>query len=132
MLILYKVHRLHPRGCRTLSGTSRKTIGAVRVTCFNGERRRENEVLRTALQREDIPTVVCYPVCIHKMALYSAYPTSEAAYPVAEKAVSEVISLPLNPKLCKGLQEKIVGVLLRCATIITTLASQNSDKQTQG
>lgn len=84
-------------------------------SCFNGDGSRGNETMRTALQREGIPTIVYYPVLIHNMKPYSSYPTSEAGYPVAEKAVAEVLSLPMNPNLCEELQAKIVNMLLHCA-----------------
>jgi dTDP-4-amino-4,6-dideoxygalactose transaminase len=62
------------------------------------------------LKNQGIPTMVYYPTPIHKLPVFQ-----NAGYPQfieAEKAASEVLSLPLWPEITLDLQQKIASQLI--------------------
>jgi dTDP-4-amino-4,6-dideoxygalactose transaminase len=70
----------------------------------DGKRDRIQEYMRTA----GIATAVYYPVPIHRMPMYDYAP---GMYPSAEKASSEVLSLPLWPQIGEEKQKRVVQAL---------------------
>jgi dTDP-4-amino-4,6-dideoxygalactose transaminase len=59
----------------------------------------ERDRLAAALAERGVATLIHYPVPIHLQRAYSDLGLREGAYPVAEAAASEVLSLPMFPQL---------------------------------
>jgi len=72
----------------------------IRVT---GGRR---DALREYLARRGIATMVYYPTPLHRLPVYAG---AEARCPAAELASTEVLSLPLWPRITEDLQSRIVS-----------------------
>jgi UDP-2-acetamido-2-deoxy-ribo-hexuluronate aminotransferase len=71
----------------------------------------DREKLQEKLQENGIPTAVYYPVCLHEQPVYAHLGYSRGSFPVAEKAGSEVLSLPMHPWLESEDQDKIVETI---------------------
>jgi dTDP-4-amino-4,6-dideoxygalactose transaminase len=52
-----------------------------------------------------------YPVPVHLSSAFAGLGYSEGAFPVAEQAAGEVLSLPLFPEITPAQQERVVSVL---------------------
>lgn len=72
----------------------------VRVT---GGRR---DALKEALGAQGIETMVYYPRCMHELPVYAR---PELAFPVAEAASREVLSLPMWPRIAAKVQERVAS-----------------------
>jgi dTDP-4-amino-4,6-dideoxygalactose transaminase len=57
------------------------------------------DALRTYLQENGIGSEVYYPVPVHKQSFYAGELGYHGSYPEAERAASEVLSLPVHPAL---------------------------------
>jgi dTDP-4-amino-4,6-dideoxygalactose transaminase len=62
--------------------------------------------LKSALSDRDIGNKVYYPVPCHRLPVYDEY---EVAAPEAEKAASEVLSLPMWPQMDREVQKWVVS-----------------------
>ncbi len=72
-------------------------------------RSKHRDALQDYLLKNDIQTIVHYPVPPHKQI---AYPTYNALhFPVAEQLAQEVLSLPISPLLTEEEQNYIIAVL---------------------
>ncbi|MBI5770158.1 MAG: DegT/DnrJ/EryC1/StrS family aminotransferase [Verrucomicrobia bacterium] len=65
------------------------------------------------LKAAGIPTAVYYPKCLHEQPVYQPLGYKWGAFPEAEKASREVISLPMHPYLTTAEQDEIVAVTKR-------------------
>ena len=63
--------------------------------------------LRAHLARRQITTAVYYPVPLHLQPCFSGLGGQRGQYPVAERASSEVLSLPVFPELGRERQEEV-------------------------
>ena len=72
-----------------------------------GERNR----LRECLENEGVPSMIYYPVPVHKQKPFKSY--SNRKFPESEKAAKQVISLPVHPSLTKKDLGKIIKFLTR-------------------
>jgi UDP-2-acetamido-2-deoxy-ribo-hexuluronate aminotransferase len=63
------------------------------------------------LSKRGIPTAVHYPVALHQQPALAYLNIDPEAFPVVNKAASQVISLPMHPYLEKTEQEKVVCAL---------------------
>jgi dTDP-4-amino-4,6-dideoxygalactose transaminase len=70
---------------------------AVRITPGAGKGARDR--VRAALHAQGIETGVHYPVPLHLQPCYAAMGLGEGAFPEAERAAREVLTLPLHPHL---------------------------------
>ena len=52
-----------------------------------------------------------YPVPVHLSSAYAGLGYAEGAFPVAERAAREVLTLPLFPGITPAQQERVVSVL---------------------
>ncbi len=68
------------------------------------------------LKHLGIATAIHYPHPIHLMPAYKFLGNKRGDFPVAEKACSEVISLPLYPQLSTKEQDKIIDALKESLT----------------
>jgi dTDP-4-amino-4,6-dideoxygalactose transaminase len=60
------------------------------------------DVLAAALAKRGVATLIHYPVPVHLQGAYRELGLREGAYPVAEAAASEVLSLPMFPQLTES------------------------------
>jgi dTDP-4-amino-4,6-dideoxygalactose transaminase len=70
---------------------------------------RRDEVQRR-LAESGIATMTYYPVPVHRLPVYAA---SAPGLPVAEAAATEVLSLPIWPRITTYVQEEIVAAIAR-------------------
>ena len=70
-------------------------------------RSKDRELLRTHLAEANISTGVHYPVVLHLQKAYQGLGYKEGAFPIAETASAEVISLPIYPQLRPEQQERV-------------------------
>lgn len=57
----------------------------------------DRDVLQQTLKQQGIPTAIHYPMSLHQQECFQYLRNKIASYPVTEKTVQEVISLPMNP-----------------------------------
>jgi UDP-2-acetamido-2-deoxy-ribo-hexuluronate aminotransferase len=77
------------------------------------------DAVAEALKAEGIPTAVYYSKCLHEQPMFDALGYRLGAFPVAERASREVLSLPMHAFLSDADQDRVVeGVrsALRTAT----------------
>lgn len=55
-----------------------------------------------------IPTAVYYPKCLHEQPAFDCCGNRLGAFPVSEKAATEVLSLPMHPFLTEAEQDQVV------------------------
>lgn len=60
------------------------------------------DALQETLQKAGIPTAIHYPKPLHLQECFGYLDYKVGAFPVAEKAANEVISLPMNPYLTES------------------------------
>ena len=63
------------------------------------------------LKGRGIPTAVHYPLPLHMQKVFSHLEIPEGAFPEAERAAREVLSLPMHPFITADEQERIVEAL---------------------
>lgn len=63
------------------------------------------------LHAADIGAGIHYPMPIHLSPAFSGLGYTEGAFPVAERAAREILSLPLFPEITPAQQERVVSVL---------------------
>jgi UDP-2-acetamido-2-deoxy-ribo-hexuluronate aminotransferase len=59
-------------------------------------RTKQRDPIQQKLKQENIPTAIHYPKPLHLQECLSYLAYKEGAFPIAEKAANEVISLPMN------------------------------------
>lgn len=72
--------------------------------------------LLKALQAAGIGAGIHYPTPIHLTAAYADLGLPEGSYPVAERAASQILSLPIFPHIERNQQDYIVRTLLAACT----------------
>ena len=70
----------------------------------------ERDAWRTALTEAGVQTGVHYPIPVHLQPAYADLGYSRGDFPVAERAASEVLSLPMFPELTDEQIESIASV----------------------
>lgn len=75
----------------------------------------QREQLRAHLRERGIETMVHYPVALHRQSAFAE--ASQASLPEAERAVAEVLSLPLNPYLSEPEVETIIEAVNEFAAV---------------
>lgn len=71
----------------------------------------ERDALAERLKELGIPTAVYYPKCLHEQPVFANLGHTYGAFPAAEAASREVISLPLNPYLSESDQDKVISAV---------------------
>ena len=84
---------------------------AVRITPGAGKGARDRA--RAALHAQGIETGVHYPVPLHLQPCYAAMGLGEGAFPEAERAAREVLTLPLHPQLDERQVDRVSESLTR-------------------
>jgi dTDP-4-amino-4,6-dideoxygalactose transaminase len=68
--------------------------------------------IQAGLKEQGIPTVVYYPLPLHRQRAYSAYPVAPGGLPVSESLSNSVLSLPMHPYLADADVDRIIDALL--------------------
>jgi dTDP-4-amino-4,6-dideoxygalactose transaminase len=72
-------------------------------------RHSERDRIQQQLQKAGIASAIYYPVPLHLQKTYASLGHSRGAFPVAEKATAEVLSLPMYPELTRELIDRVAG-----------------------
>lgn len=72
---------------------------------------RERDRVLKELQAEGIGAGIHYPVPLHLTPALSDLGYTEGAFPVAEQAAGQILSLPIFPQITPAQQERVVSVL---------------------
>ena len=74
-----------------------------------------SEAARVELQNKTkaagIPTVVYYPIPLHRQTAFKDYPIDPMGLSVSEDLARRVISLPMHPYLAKQLQDTVIAAI---------------------
>lgn len=73
------------------------------------------EKVRRIMEREDVHTVIHYPIPPHKQQAYSDLHIPAARFPVASQLADEVLSLPIGPQLTSDQVSEVARAALRAA-----------------
>ncbi len=71
----------------------------------------ERDALREALQAQDVPTAIHYPIALHKQPAIESFIPAGQSFPEAERATQEVFSLPFYPEMTETDVSAVVGAL---------------------
>jgi len=64
--------------------------------------------LRSYLQEQGIPTMIYYPIPLHRQKAFQSDRYKNVSFPVTERLCKTVLSLPMHPELTQEAQEYIV------------------------
>lgn len=68
----------------------------------------ERDVFQARAKAAGIPTVIYYPVPLHRQNAYKDFPTDPAGLPVSDDLSKRVVSLPMHPYLTRETQDTII------------------------
>lgn len=71
----------------------------------------EREALQQRAKEAGVPTVIYYPVPLHRQNAYKDFPSDPSGLPVSDDLASRVVSLPMHPYLETATQEKIIAAV---------------------
>ena len=80
--------------------------------------------LQKRLDEAGISTGIHYPIALHLAKAYERLGFSAGDFPVAEKAASQVLSLPMFPELTSRQQDRVVAEVLKSLAV----ASSNGER----
>lgn len=69
------------------------------------------DAVQAMLKEQGIPSVVYYPVPLHKQPVFSHLNHKQEDFPVTQKATERVLSLPMSPYLTEKDQDTVVDAL---------------------
>jgi dTDP-4-amino-4,6-dideoxygalactose transaminase len=75
--------------------------------------------LQKRLDEAGIGTGIHYPVALHLTKAYEGLGFRAGDFPIAEKAVSQILSLPLFPDLTSRQQDRVVAAVLKSVAVIS-------------
>lgn len=101
------------------TGLLSELCGGVPSVCENNTHVYAQYTIRTSnrdfiadqLSQRNIPTAVYYPKCVHEQPVFAGLGYQRGDFPEAERAASEVISLPMHPFLTDEEQNSVVTAL---------------------
>lgn len=73
---------------------------------------KERDAVRERLRAAGIGTMAYYPVPLHRQAVHAALGYSPGAFPEAERAAAECLSLPIFPELTPQQQDRAIASLI--------------------
>jgi len=79
-------------------------------------RTKKRDLLQRILKEKNISTGIHYPIPLHLQPAYRYLGCKNGDFPQAEKAVKEILSLPLYPELSNHQIEKIVAIIKESPT----------------
>jgi dTDP-4-amino-4,6-dideoxygalactose transaminase len=71
----------------------------------------KRDLMKDFLQQAGIPTEIYYPLCLHLQPSFAYLGHTKGAYPIAETASLEVLSLPVYPELSNAQQDMVVRAI---------------------
>lgn len=71
----------------------------------------QRDLVGEKLKAKGISTAIYYPKCLHEQPVFAGCGNRYGDFPSAEKAASEVISLPMHPYLSEADQDEIVAAV---------------------
>ena len=84
---------------------------AIRLDLFEGDRARRDALI-AKLAAEGIGTGIHYPSPVHRTPAFEHLGYPQGAFPNAEAASAQILSLPLHPHLTAADQERVVSALV--------------------
>ncbi|MEM7789882.1 MAG: DegT/DnrJ/EryC1/StrS family aminotransferase [Verrucomicrobiota bacterium] len=75
-------------------------------------RSKDRDGLGAALKKQGIPSAVYYRKCLHEQPVFAHYESCKQAFPYAEQATQDVISLPFHPYLTAEDQDTVINAVL--------------------
>jgi dTDP-4-amino-4,6-dideoxygalactose transaminase len=76
-------------------------------------RAQRRDGLKDFLGKEEVPSEIYYPLCLHLQKVFSSFGFKKGQFPVAEQASREVLSLPIFPELTDAQQDLVVQGIAR-------------------
>ena len=76
--------------------------------------------LQKQLDEAGIGTGIHYPIALHLAKAYEGLGFRAGDFPVAEKAASQVLSLPMFPDLTSRQQDRVVAEVLKSVAVISS------------
>ncbi|MBF0161520.1 MAG: DegT/DnrJ/EryC1/StrS family aminotransferase [Magnetococcales bacterium] len=73
----------------------------------------QRDAVQRHLTQMGIPTAIHYPAPLHRQGVFASLGYPEEAFPVANQAAREVLSLPMHPFLSTTEQDRIIAALLQ-------------------
>lgn len=80
--------------------------------------------LQKLLDEAGIGTGIHYPIALHLAKAYQGLGFGAGDFPVAEKAVSQVLSLPMFPDLTSRQQDRVVAEVLKSLAVVSSGGSR--------
>lgn len=71
----------------------------------------ERDALQERAKQAGIPTVIYYPIPLHRQHAYKYFPADPAGLPVSDDLSTRVVSLPMHPYLSAADQDRICDVI---------------------
>lgn len=68
--------------------------------------------LKEFLKQAGVPTEIYYPLCLHLQTAFAYLGHAKGAFPVAEIASKEVLSLPVFPELSDARQDMVISAIV--------------------
>lgn len=108
---------------RDIAGRYRQGLKGLPIECFNDQdgishvyhlfvvRTKKRDELRAYLKSKGIASGLHYPVPLHMQPAMKSFQYSEGDFPVTEKVVNEILSLPIYPELSTDKQDYIVETI---------------------
>ena len=72
----------------------------------------KRDAVRKALSEKGIPTMVYYPIELHKQKAFAQYWDGVERFPVSEQLVQTVLSLPMHTEMTREMVEEICAALI--------------------
>jgi UDP-2-acetamido-2-deoxy-ribo-hexuluronate aminotransferase len=75
------------------------------------------EMIINKLKQKGIPSGIYYPKCLHEQPVFQYLNYKKGDFPIAEKASSEVMSLPMHPFLTHKERDVVIEELIKILTL---------------
>ena len=76
--------------------------------------------LQKRLDEAGSATGIHYPIALHLTKAYEGLGLTIGNFPVSERAVSQVLSLPMFPDLTSRQQDRVVAEVLKCLAVASS------------
>ena len=101
---------VHP--CSSVAITPFTAPGCTHVYAQYTVRVQDREAVQARLQQAGIPTAVHYPVPLYRQPAFADLGYQPEAFPNAEEASEQVMSLPMHPYITESEQQAVINALL--------------------